>query len=560
MLFFTTSSSSPPKPRQRKSQPSLAPQHRLSPLPRACQYPSNPGWGSKQDPYIQQQGVITASQPCLLRPPPPPREHPSPGWQTRSELQKTIVAPVQAINNGLAEWQDRTTGYLNQGAALCDEIYSKFDSVITLIDEECFSGDEKDLVIVHQPQPTLRGGWDSRARNTPSHKANRAITSAITSTNYFSKANFYANSRLPPDLPPLKLYLPTYPLICLAAQYSGKVYARPSGAERQTHIDADWRLGTKAMVIKSVPIDDNKTIVFAIRGSQTFMDWAVNLNSAPTSPTGFLDDPGNLCHSGFLSVARKMIRPVASRLRALLEENPSRSCCSLLITGHSAGGAVASLLYAHMLSTTTNSELNLLTGCFRRVHCINFGSPPVSLLPLSKPPTSLLRKSLFLSFINEGDPVPRADKAYIRSLLDLYASAPPSVPTSPKAASPLFSNSALIPWKKKKKPQPQPQQGKITAGVVQPRPPLSSTAWPVPPATLSNAGRLVVLRPTGWTTGPGTDERVEACVTTDQQLRSVVFGDPLMHMMKLYARRVGALATQAVLGQGWSQSGMFAGR
>ena len=42
------------------------------------------------------------------------------------------------------------------------------------------------------------------------------------------------------------------------------------------------------MVIKSVPIDDMNTIIFAIRGSQTFMDWAVNLNSAPVSPSGFL--------------------------------------------------------------------------------------------------------------------------------------------------------------------------------------------------------------------------------------------------------------------------------
>lgn len=42
------------------------------------------------------------------------------------------------------------------------------------------------------------------------------------------------------------------------------------------------------MVIKSVPIDDMNVVIFAIRGSQTFMDWAVNLNSAPVSPSDFL--------------------------------------------------------------------------------------------------------------------------------------------------------------------------------------------------------------------------------------------------------------------------------
>ena len=82
--------------------------------------------------------------------------------------------------------------------------------------------------------------------------------------------------------------MPSYPLVCLAAQYSQRVYTRPTGKEREAHVDADWRHGTKAMVIKSVPIDDMNTVVFAIRGSQTFLDWAVNLNSSPASPDNFL--------------------------------------------------------------------------------------------------------------------------------------------------------------------------------------------------------------------------------------------------------------------------------
>lgn len=142
-------------------------------------------------------------------------------------------------------------------------------------------------MIYQNPQPLIRGGGGFATREV-SQNANNAITTAITSTNYFAKANLYANARLPPNLPPLKLYMPTYPLLCLAAQFSQRVYTRPSGAERETHVDADWRLGTKAMAIKSVPIDDMSTVVFAIRGSQTFMDWAVNLNSAPTPPSGFL--------------------------------------------------------------------------------------------------------------------------------------------------------------------------------------------------------------------------------------------------------------------------------
>lgn len=45
------------------------------------------------------------------------------------------------------------------------------------------------------------------------------------------------------------------------------------------------------MVIKSVPMDDQSVIVFAIRGTSTFMDWAVNLNTEPTSPVEFLVGP-----------------------------------------------------------------------------------------------------------------------------------------------------------------------------------------------------------------------------------------------------------------------------
>lgn len=83
-------------------------------------------------------------------------------------------------------------------------------------------------------------------------------------------------------------HLHLFPLICLAAQYSKSVYRRPSGLERETHVEADRRMGTKAMVMKSVPVDNMNVIIFAIRGTHTFMDWAVNLQSAPTSPEHFL--------------------------------------------------------------------------------------------------------------------------------------------------------------------------------------------------------------------------------------------------------------------------------
>ena len=255
-----------------------------------------------------------------------------------------------------------------------------------------------------------------------------------------------------------------------------------------------------------------------------------------------------------------MIKPVASRLRSLLEEDPSRSTCSLLLTGHSAGGAVASLLYAHMLAEVAKSELNTLTGCtsppikpttriyvsnktppgFKRIHCLTFGTPPISLLPLAKPHSLCHKKSLFMSFINEGDPVPRADKAYIRSLLNLYASPAPGSTGCP-ASIPL-----LKPTLNSIKPtRPKP----VKANSAPPMLPLTAPpplyVWNVPPGTLSNAGRLVVLRDNPQAGAEATND-VRAEVTSDEALRGVVFGDPVMHMMKVYAKRVEVLATKAV--------------
>ena len=86
---------------------------------------------------------------------------------------------------------------------LRDLISTKFDSVITSIDGEQFGGDEQELVIPDDQQSGIRGGWGFGNRQV-SRGTNRAISTAV-GTNYFAKANLYANSRLPPNLPPLQL-------------------------------------------------------------------------------------------------------------------------------------------------------------------------------------------------------------------------------------------------------------------------------------------------------------------------------------------------------------------
>ncbi|KAI1809252.1 alpha/beta-hydrolase [Poronia punctata] len=481
----------------------------------------------------------------------------------------------QLVDDGLPRWHTYGSQFLNQTAALYDQISSKFDNVMTLIDRDKLSGHENELFMYQSPSPPIparppptsenavsrladpKGGTGRKSRkDTTSKGQTSAVAASLITGGYFSRVDLYINSRLPAELPRFRVTVPTYPLLCLAAQYAERVYEKPRGAEQDAHVEANWKTGTKAMYIKSVPMDKMGTIVFAIRGTATFMDWAVNLNTAPTAPTGFLDDPRNFCHAGFLSVAKKMIAPVAARLRQLLEEDPSRCSHSLIITGHSAGGAIASLLYMHMLATSkaAASELNLLTGCFKGIHCIAFGSPPVSLYPLQTPQRDGLRKSLFYNFVNEGDPVTRADKAYVKSLLELFAAPPP--PTSSHDNSTKLLPLASTPTKPKPKPSksllaPRPSQAlvKYDPTVNAPGP-----VWRVPACTLSNAGKIIVLRSANRNTKvnrPKTanehlKEGVTAQVASDEILRGVIWGDPVCHLMKLYAARIEALAVAAV--------------
>lgn len=157
-----------------------------------------------------------------------------------------------------------------------------------------------------------------------------------------------------------------------------------------------------------------------------------------------------------------------------------------------------------------------------------------------------LRKCLFLSFINEGDPVPRIEIPYFKSLLELYASPAPKINSSHALTAPSMPASTsklnLSPGQCKsheKRPKLPARSVTAPAGEIWP---MSNVVWPVPPATLSNAGRCVVLR----VPRNGPQDDVRACITTDEQLRCVIFGEPMMHMMELYARRIETLAKKAV--------------
>ena len=162
-----------------------------------------------------QNQPVHITQNLYLAPPLP--ERPQKSGNTISKLNLSSVSNLldqgvpqcvpgaKYINNGVPAG----TQYLNQGAALCDLISSKFDSVITLIDGDKFNGDERELVVHQAPQPMWPQAQESDRALMKSGKSkgmvNNSVSTALISANYFAKVNLYANSRLPPNLPPMKL-------------------------------------------------------------------------------------------------------------------------------------------------------------------------------------------------------------------------------------------------------------------------------------------------------------------------------------------------------------------
>ncbi|KAL5596576.1 hypothetical protein BROUX41_006801 [Berkeleyomyces rouxiae] len=346
----------------------------------------------------------------------------------------------------------------------------------------------------------------------------------------------HANTQLPSKLPSFPMYPETYDLMSLAAHYSSLAYTPPP------HSDPDWILATVPSPSR-LKLSSARTIVLSVRGTAGVSDWLTNLSMHHVRSDGFLPsiesrNTENLYHEGFLNRARNMVRPAARRLRQVLLPLASAGTpCDLLITGHSAGGAVAALLYMHILSEPVEtherpqsgfcrsrsrsrsrshsrtrsdspsgpSELQLLAPYLRNIHCISFGAPPVSEMPLvrSKPRHMVQSgppRGFFLGVVNHGDPVVRLDKAYAKSLLELLA--------APSGHQSLQSR------------------------------------WCIPHPELYPAGTLLLLRPPGGGREGGDGRKARNVVAERvgiDDLREVVWGDIRAHAMDIYVDRVKML-------------------
>lgn len=346
------------------------------------------------------------------------------------------------------------------------------------------------------------------------------------------KAALFKNSRLSPQLPLFHTSIPTWSMVCRAAKASQDCYDSQAATRRGIYTAADTSKHIKAMIVDDQIVDDSRLIIVAIRGSQSqsLKDWNVNTAANPTKPIGFLDEEENACHAGFLQVAKAMVPQIATQL----QQHPALSQCpTLLFTGHSAGGAIAAMLYSHMLSTSTSaqSELTALTNQFSSISCLTFGAPPVSQTPL-------LRREhmpgVFLAFANEGDLVLRtSNAAYFKSLAKLMTASPP--PSTAVAVAP-------PPTVKVVRGSRGAAVYRQPVAIAPPTPWEELPLWPTPAPSLTNAGELVLLR-------DRENGNAIASPITSEDLKDVIFGDLAQHTVEMYLRRVKDLTLTAMFGR-----------
>lgn len=119
------------------------------------------------------------------------------------------MMPCNIANN----WQSYGTQLLGQSVAVSDEILTRFNSIMTLIDGDKFCGDEQDLFMYdsalapndsstqsHRPP---KGAPRRNSDDVP--KGQSTAVATLASKGYFSKVELYANSKLPLNLPALQL-------------------------------------------------------------------------------------------------------------------------------------------------------------------------------------------------------------------------------------------------------------------------------------------------------------------------------------------------------------------
>ena len=128
------------------------------------------------------------------------------------------------------------------------------------------------------------------------------------------------------------------------------------------------------------------------------------------------------------------------------------------------------------------------------INCITLGTPPISSIPLHSNEEISARSGLFLSFVNEGDPVLQAQEDFIKTLIDVY----------------------LL--------NPKKLCERYPAGVQVPR------------GHFRPSGKTVIFRDVEPNDEDGND--IRPYITDTCLLEKKLFGNPFVHSIREYSERI----------------------
>ncbi|KAH7222451.1 Alpha/Beta hydrolase protein [Fusarium oxysporum] len=165
--------------------------------------------------------------------------------------------------------------------------------------------------------------------------------------------------------------------------------------------------------------EDTNTLFVSIRGTSCKTDHLVNFNRNQKDAASVFAFPGSderiFAHSGFLACAATLLPWLTEEI--IRQVTADKSLEDIVFTGHSAGGAVAAMIFLHFVchfpSELSNAKFSLVT----------FGAPPVTSTNITELAQSLPQSRHIYAVVNEHDLVPRVDQGYITSIISLYRSA-----------------------------------------------------------------------------------------------------------------------------------------
>ncbi|QGI77075.1 hypothetical protein CEK25_003804 [Fusarium fujikuroi] len=182
--------------------------------------------------------------------------------------------------------------------------------------------------------------------------------------------------------------------------------------------------------------EDTNTLFVSIRGTSCKTDHLVNFNRNQKNTTSvfvsrwsllFLSNINSYfkafqgtkeqiyAHSGFLACAATLLPWLTEEITR--QVTADKSLKDVVFTGHSAGGAVAAMVFLHFVchcpSELSNAKFSLVT----------FGAPPITSKNVTELTQALPQTRHIYAVVNEHDLVPRVDQGYITSIIMLYRSA-----------------------------------------------------------------------------------------------------------------------------------------